>query len=61
MIDFLEEGEVIARLLPVPKLPAKRPDAEVWAAMDRLAEEISAYWPEGVSAVEAVREGRREL
>jgi antitoxin (DNA-binding transcriptional repressor) of toxin-antitoxin stability system len=61
MVDILEGGTVVARLMPIPNLPAKRPDAEVWAAMDRLAEEISAYWPEGVSAVDAVREVRREL
>ena len=32
-----------------------------WAVTDKLAEEISARWPKGVSAAEAVREGRREL
>jgi len=29
--------------------------------MDALAEEISAVWPPGVSAAEAVAEQRREL
>lgn len=32
-----------------------------WAEHDRLVEEIGAHWPEGVSAVDAIREQRREL
>jgi len=39
----------------------RRASQEAWERMDRLAEEISAAWPEGVSAVEAIREQRREL
>jgi hypothetical protein len=31
----------------------------VWAEMDELAAEISEQWPDGVSAVDAVREQRR--
>lgn len=34
---------------------------EVLAEMDRIAEEITKHWPEGVSAVDAVSEDRREL
>ena len=32
-----------------------------WANFDRLVEELGIQWPEGVDAVEAVREIRREL
>ena len=32
-----------------------------WQRMDALASEIGRVWPKGVSAVDAVREQRREL
>jgi hypothetical protein len=41
---------------------SKRPRAEVEAflrELDKISKEISAAWPEGVSAVEAIREQRR--
>jgi prevent-host-death family protein len=50
-------GRVIARLLPTNG--RKKHWREVWADMDKTAEEISKHWPKGVSAVEAVREQRR--
>ena len=56
-------GRPVARLVPVQDEAAERraADATIWAAMDELAEEIGKHWPHGVSAVEAVREQRREL
>ncbi len=56
-------GKVIARLVPVAAAhPAENEELEaIWTDLDELAIEISARWPEGVSAVEAVREARREL
>ncbi len=64
-IDITDQGRVVARLVPVEPLERPRPTREEleawWARMDALAEEISRDWPEGVSAVEAVREQRREL
>ena len=40
----------------------ERPDlAAYWADVDRLAAEIGARWPAGVSASDAVARGRREL
>ena len=60
-IDVTLRGEVVARLVPVkPKLSPEQVQA-LMAEMDQVASEISAYWPEGVSAVEAVREERRQL
>ena len=62
MIELTFHGRAIALLVPIE---AKRRDDtdwhELWADMDRLAEEIAAYWPEGVSAAEAVAEDRRRL
>lgn len=53
-------GRVIARLVPVPSPESDACDEEVWAEIDALAEEIAAKWQGNVSAVEAVREARRE-
>ena len=50
-------GRIFARLLPANG--RKRHWREVWADMDETAEEIGKHWPEGVSAVDAVREQRR--
>jgi len=33
----------------------------VWANLDRLSAEITALWPKDVSAVDAIRDVRREL
>jgi antitoxin (DNA-binding transcriptional repressor) of toxin-antitoxin stability system len=55
-------GRPVARLLPILSEPApEKESAKVWAELDQLAAEIGARWPEGVSATEAVAEGRREL
>ncbi len=53
-------GRAVARLVPVDR--AERGPADlsgVWTEMDRLAGEIGASWPEGVSASDAVGEQRR--
>jgi hypothetical protein len=44
----------------VPEWMAKAPD-DVWARLNRLSAEISSHWPKGVSAVDAIRDVRREL
>ena len=61
-IDITYRGKVVARLEPVEPIGSDTGDfARIWADMDRLAEEIGARWPEGLSAAEAVSEQRREL
>ena len=61
-VEITYHGQVIARLVPVNP-PASSIDerSAIWADLDQLTAEISAKWPEGVSAVEAVRDVRREL
>ena len=54
-------GKVVARIVPARPKRSRDRDKEIWQDLRRLREEISAAWPEGVSAVEAVREQRREL
>jgi antitoxin (DNA-binding transcriptional repressor) of toxin-antitoxin stability system len=43
------------------EISASLADEQTLESMDRLALEIGTHWPNGVSAVDAVREGRREL
>ena len=55
-------GKVIARIVPNELAPISGPELLAsWADLDALAEEIGKQWPEGVSAVDAVREVRRDL
>jgi prevent-host-death family protein len=62
VVDITYHGEVVARLAPVaPRLPAPAETAAILADLDQLAAEISAAWPEGVSALDAVQDVRREL
>lgn len=61
-VQITYRGELIARLVPVnPPMPSAEEISAIWADLDQLTAEISAKWPEGVSAVEAVREVRRDL
>ncbi|MDX1415474.1 MAG: type II toxin-antitoxin system prevent-host-death family antitoxin [Candidatus Promineifilaceae bacterium] len=61
-IEITYHGKTIARLVPALSQAEMDQDlAAWWSSIDELTAEISAHWPENVSAVEAVREGRREL
>jgi len=62
-IEITNHGEVIAHLVPVRMSQSSTESAkrDVWTDLDRLAAEISANWPSNVSAVDAVRDVRREL
>ena len=71
-VAVTKDGKIIAHLVPAgfPDLlaPASLPqwltqpsDGDVWTNLNRLRDEISAHWPEGVSAVDAIRDVRREL
>lgn len=62
VVDITHRGEVVARLIPARPILAPADElSALWADMDRLAEEITTHWTGSRSAVEAVREGRREL
>ena len=62
IIEITYRGETIARILPVnPPEPSSEKMAAVMADLNQLSAEISAKWPEGVSALDAVNEVRREL
>ena len=55
-------GKAVARISPMEDLEAKKARVEeVLRKMEELSKEISKDWPKGLSAVDAVREQRREL
>jgi len=54
-VDITLRGEVVARLVP-----GAADEDSIWAEIDELAAEIGRDWqPKGMSAAEAIREGRR--
>ena len=55
-------GKVVAKLVPAMDPSADQEVASaIWTRMDDLSREVSAHWPTGSSALEAVSEQRREL
>jgi prevent-host-death family protein len=52
-------GHVVALLIPVKSRIGRKDEERSWANLDTLAAEIGARWPKGVSAAQAVAEGRR--
>lgn len=56
-VQVTYHGEVVALLIPVK--PAVEDIQNAWSKLDYLAAEIKVRWPQGVSAVDAVSEGRR--
>jgi prevent-host-death family protein len=58
--DVTYRGRIVARLVPVKQSQDDRAASlALLDDLDRLAAELA--WPEGVSAVEVVRDVRREL
>ena len=61
-ISVTNRGKVVAQIIPIVDDEERRQRLEeVWKRMDATAEEISALWPEGVTAVDAIREERGSL
>ena len=61
-VQITYRGKVVAQLMPVREpLPVPKGTGAMWTDLDRLVAEIWACWPTHGSAVDAVREGRREL
>lgn len=57
-VEITLRGKPVAMLIPVKPAQTNAEAQSAWATLDRLAAEIGARWPAGVSAVEAVAEGR---
>ncbi|MCP5099072.1 MAG: type II toxin-antitoxin system prevent-host-death family antitoxin [Chloroflexi bacterium] len=61
-IEITYHGEAVARLVPVtPPEPSNEGIAAILANLADLSTEISATWPEGVSALDAINDVRRDL
>lgn len=61
-IEVTKHGQVIARLIPAHATSAPDRDANgAWTDLKALAKEISAIWPQGVSAQDAINDVRRDL
>ena len=61
-IEVTYRGSVVAQIVPVESDEERQTRFDrVWQQMDALAEEVSAKWTGGGSAVDAVRESRRDL
>ncbi len=61
-IEITDRGKVIAKLIPVrPYETTLKENSAVWTDLDNLAAEIGARWPKNTSAVDAVRDERRDL
>lgn len=59
--EITYHGRIVARLVPAKQSEAEVDVEEFWREWDRLSEEIGEKWPEGVSAVQAIREDRGRL
>jgi prevent-host-death family protein len=59
-IEITQHGRVIARLVPAhaPNVDPEQLTAEL-DELDRIAADIGADWPEGISAVDAIAEDRQ--
>jgi prevent-host-death family protein len=58
-VQVTYRGKVVALLIPAEPRRKRTETTQAWAELDRLAAEIGARWPEGISATQAVTEGRR--
>ena len=61
VVEVTRHGRVVARLMPPQAGVTDRDANGAWTALQALAAEISARWPEEVTAAQAVADVRREL
>jgi|YNPMSStandDraft_1061717.scaffolds.fasta_scaffold85166_2 prevent-host-death family protein len=58
-VQITYRGKVIALIVPANRAANAQEESRAWEELDRAAEAISARWPAGVSAAQAVSEARR--
>jgi prevent-host-death family protein len=61
-IELTFRGEVFARIVPANPVVPKEWNVSVderWERRRKLAKKASKYWPEGISAADAIAEDRR--
>ncbi len=57
-VEITYRGKPVALIIPVNRKTAVLRESSDWTHLDQLAVKIGARWPEGISAAEAVSEGR---
>jgi prevent-host-death family protein len=60
-VDVTIHGEIVARIVPARKKPNVEEIEAAWRRHEEIGRMISEKWPVGLSAVEAIKEDRREL
>ena len=60
-VAVMRDGQVVVRMVPAQQKRLARDANGAWSELLRLRDEISADWPEGVSAQDAINDVRREL
>jgi prevent-host-death family protein len=58
-VQITHRGKVIALIVPANRAANAQEESRAWEELDQVAGEISARWPAGVSAAQAVSEARR--
>ncbi len=61
VVELTYRGRVVAHLVPLAQPASAASPGSFWRDLSDLSKAIDARWPAGTSAVEAVREGRREI
>ena len=60
-IEITCRGEVVARLSPARQVYVRAEElAKIWEQRQRLSAAIGAHWPADVTAIDAVRDVRRD-
>jgi prevent-host-death family protein len=57
-VEITLRGKPVAMIIPIDRPSSTEETARAWEHLDRLAAEIGRRWPSGLSAAEAVAEGR---
>ncbi len=64
-VELVDNGKVVARLLPPLEQQTSESSEDAsnraWAKLEHLSAEVGKRWQNDISAVDAVREVRREL
>ena len=61
-LDVVDDGRIVVRIVPAERKGlSEEALAARMAQLDAIRAEISADWPDGVSAAEAVADQRRDL
>lgn len=61
VLEVIDHGTIIAMIVPAPSRVSPENRSTFRHEWTELSREIGRRWPKGVSAVDAIREQRREI